>query len=320
MTISERIDAVTLVEGEYLNTVLPAPKSVKIELTARCNLRCNFCSLRNREVQPKDDMPIEFFKRITTEMRDAGVEEIGCFYIGESCMAPDLLVDAILWCKQELRFPYVFLTTNGSLLEPKLAYRVMAAGLDSLKFSINAADEEQYHAIMGVKGALFHRVLRNLKWAKILRDDSGYKCGIYASSIKYDGEQQKRMEAMLAEFVLPYVDEHYWLPLFNEMAAVTKERAAELGFEPKAGNQGRSDMLRDPLPCWAVFKEAHVRYDGHLSACCFGADNKFDMGDLNQQPFMDAWNSTVFQQLRTAHLAKDVTGTSCEGCIAYLGV
>jgi hypothetical protein len=41
------------------------------------------------------------------------------------------------------------------------------------------------------------------------------------------------------------------------------------------------------------------------------------MGDLVEQPFMQAWNSTKFTQLREAHLRKDVRGTICENCVAY---
>ena len=40
-------------------------------------------------------MDFDLFKRITREMRDAGVEEIGVFYLGESFMNPRLLVDCI---------------------------------------------------------------------------------------------------------------------------------------------------------------------------------------------------------------------------------
>ena len=41
------------------------------------------------------------------------------------------------------------------------------------------------------------------------------------------------------------------------------------------------------------------------------------MGDLNQQSFMEAWNSAAFVNLRAAHLRKNVCGTVCENCIAY---
>lgn len=93
--ITDRIDAITKIPEAYQHATLPAPKSVKIEISPRCNYRCGFCALRNREVQPKWDMDLDLFKRITREMREAGVEEIGVFYLGESFMAPKLLVDCI---------------------------------------------------------------------------------------------------------------------------------------------------------------------------------------------------------------------------------
>lgn len=316
MSITQRIDAVTLVTAERYKAAPPAPKSVKIELTGRCNYRCGFCALRTRKEQPKRDMDWRLFKRITHEMRNAGVDEIGVFYLGESCMAPELLVNAIFWCKEVVGFPYVFLTTNGSLLHPGLAEAIMDAGLDSLKFSINASDEEQFRTVMGVRSKLYRTALDNLKSAREIRDRKGYKCGIYASSIKYDGEQQQQMEKLLDEHVRPYVDEHYWLPLYS-MGSLATAREAELGYKPTAGNQGRLDALREPLPCWSAFTEGHVTADGYLSACCFDADARWKMGDLNQQSFMDAWHSPEFVKLREAHLRKDVTGTPCEECVAY---
>lgn len=77
--ITDRIDAITRISPDYQKAVLPAPKSVKIEISPRCNYRCGFCALRNREVQPKWDINLDLFKRITREMREAGVEEIGVF-------------------------------------------------------------------------------------------------------------------------------------------------------------------------------------------------------------------------------------------------
>lgn len=315
--ITDRIDAVTAIPAMHLRADPPAPKSVKIELTGRCNYRCQFCALRTRENQPKGDMDFTLFQRITREMREAGVEEIGLFYLGESFSAPDLLIQAIDWCKQELIFPYVFLTTNGSLAKPDIVFRCMEAGLDSLKFSVNAADEEQFEAVMGVKAKLFHDSLKNLQDARAIRDDIGFECGIYASSIQYDGEQAAKMQSMLERDVIPFVDEHYFLPLYGQMTHWNEDRTASLGYIPTAGNQGRIGALREPLPCWSAFTEGHVTADGILTACCFDSDGRFAMGDLTKTGFMDAWNGNRFQELRAAHLAKNVAGTICEGCLAY---
>ena len=315
MSITDRIDGVTLVSPDFLRSDPPAPKSVKIEISPRCNYRCGFCALRTREVQPRNDMDFSLFKRITQEMIDAGVTEIGVFYLGESFMNPDLLVACISHLK-EIGTPYVFLTSNASLATPDKVEACMAAGLDSLKWSVNAADVEQFKDIMDVSGKLFDRALENIKAAWELRAWSGYKTGLYASSIRYDGEQQERMERLLDERVRPYVDQHYWLPLYS-MGAFATQREEELGFKPTAGNQGRLGALRDPLPCWSAFTEGHVTAEGKLSACCFDAKSTWAMGDLTEQSFSEAWNSAAFVALREAHLRKDVRGTVCENCIAY---
>jgi MoaA/NifB/PqqE/SkfB family radical SAM enzyme len=315
MGITAKIDRITRISPEYLHATLPAPKSVKIELTNSCNFRCGFCALRTREKQTNERMDFSLFQRITTEMREAGVEEIGVFYLGESLMAPDLTIEAVKWCKH-LGFPYVFLTTNGSLATGDVVEGLMAAGIDSLKFSVNAGSPDQFSDIMAVKPSLYWDALENIAKARRIRDNGGYKCGIYASSIAYDGEQSERMSETLKDFVLPYVDEHYYLPLYS-MGSLATQREEELGYRPTAGNQGRLDAMREPLPCWSAFTEGHVTASGQLSACCFDATSAWVMGDLTQQSFMEAWNSPDFVALREAHLRKDVSGTICEQCVAY---
>lgn len=315
-SITDRIDSTTRIPPSHLKAAPPPPRSVKIEISPRCNYRCGFCALRTREVQPKWDMDFELFKRITREMREAGVEEIGVFYLGESFMNPRLLVDCIRYLKRDIGMPYVFLTSNASMAFPEAVHACMDAGLDSLKWSVNAADEDQFKKIMGVAGRLFYTALDNIQSAWEERRREGYATGLYASSIRYDGEQHEKMERLLSDHVRPYVDQHYWLPLYS-MGAFATTREEQLGYRPTAGNQGRIGALREPLPCWSAFTEGHVTAEGKLSACCFDATAHWTMGDLNTTPFMDAWNSPAFVQLRQAHIDRDVRGTVCENCVAY---
>jgi MoaA/NifB/PqqE/SkfB family radical SAM enzyme len=307
--ITERIDRITHIPEYYRTVTPPVPKSVKIELTARCDFQCFFCasSFRLRE---KRDIDWDFYLKITKTMRDAGVEELGVFYLGESFIYQKL-VDAIQYAKQ-IGYPYVFLTTNGRLATAEKIRSCMEAGLDSLKFSFNNATPEQFQEVTGTQANGFYTIIDNIKSARHIRDKYGYRCGIYASSIQYDGEQQQKMENAVST-ILPYVDEHYWLPLYGQAGFTTGAK----GTTPIAGNQGRIGALRPPLPCWALFTEGHITYDGHLAACCFDHDGRFSMGDLTQVDFMKAWHSEKFQALRQANLNRDVTGTVCEQCIAY---
>lgn len=317
MGITERIDAVTSIPARWRGTEIPAPKSVKIELTGRCNYACSFCA-RSMKLRDQKDMDRGLYERLLREMRGAGVEEIGLFYLGESFLVP-WLEEAIAFAKRDAGFPYVFLTTNGSLATPERMEACMRAGLDSLKFSLNYADEAQFKAIAKVKGALYGTMMENIRAVRAVRDrvqaETGHRCGLYASYIEYDGDQGARMHEVV-EQIRPILDEVYALPLYSQ-AELVGDAQRDRGWAVTAGNRGRLAALRDPLPCWAVFTEGHITWDGKLSACCFDHDGRFHMGDLVSEGFMQAWNSPKYQALRGAHLKKDVRGTVCESCVAY---
>jgi MoaA/NifB/PqqE/SkfB family radical SAM enzyme len=307
VTITNRIDAITGLPPERQVPVLPAPKSVKIEVTATCNYSCGFCT---KTLQGGDGhMDREVYSRLIRDMRAAGVEELGVFYIGESFTCkwlPEAIAEA-----KDVGFPYVFLTTNGSAATPQRVEACMAAGLDSLKFSLNFYNAQQLAEVAKVSPAYWRRAIENLKHARHIRDDRGYRCGLYASSIMFDGQQGELMQAVVDE-VRPYVDEHYWLPLFGMQGA---SRAS--GMAPGPGNPGRLGNMRDPLPCWAVFTEGHIDKNGNAIACCFGdaTGGGLNMGNAAEQGFMVVWNNEAYQALRAAHLRRDVRGTACEGCM-----
>ncbi|HUG78280.1 MAG TPA: radical SAM protein [Burkholderiales bacterium] len=313
-TITERIDRITLLEGDYRSPTPPVPRSVKIELTARCDFQCFFCASSMR-LRDKADIDPALFRRLLNEMRGLGVEEIGLFYLGESFLCR-WLPEAIAYAKRECGYPYVFLTTNGRMATPERVRECIEAGLDSLKFSFNFADAEQFMQVTNVRAIDFYRVEDNLRAARQVRDEiaqaGGHFCGLYASSIRYDDAQLEKMQTAVQR-IAPYVDEHYWLPLYGQAGLTSGAR----GTVPTAGNQGRIGALRKPLPCWSLFTEGHITWDGRLSACCFDHDGRFDMGDLGCETFLEAWHSGRFQRLRRANLAEDVRGTACEKCIAY---
>jgi MoaA/NifB/PqqE/SkfB family radical SAM enzyme len=106
------------------------PRSVKIELTARCDFQCFFCASSMR-LRDKADIDPALFRRLLKEMRGLGIEEIGLFYLGESFLCR-WLPEAIAYAKRECGYPYVFLTTNGRMATPERVRECIEAGLDSL--------------------------------------------------------------------------------------------------------------------------------------------------------------------------------------------
>lgn len=280
-----RAESRTLIPAGQLATAPPAPRSVKIELTSRCDWHCAFCAQPARE-KKRGEMSWPLYTRLVGEMADAGVEELGFFYLGESFHC-DWLADAIGHAKAR-GIPYAYLTTNGSLATPERVKACMEAGLDSLKFSVNFAEDAHFRDLARAPAPLYHQALENLKAARRVRDEGGYACGVYASTIELDAAQQERMAPLVAQ-ILPYVDEHYWTPL-----------------HVKGGPM--------PIPCWSVFTQAHVTFDGKLSACGFDPGEHATMADLTLTSFLDGWRSDRFARLRQAHLERDVACTMCEDC------
>jgi len=310
--ITDRVDAITGIDTERRAAAPPCPRSVKIELTARCNFKCSFCATADK-LRDKADMDWDFYLKLLKDLRQAGVQEVGMFYLGES-MLLKWLPDAIKAAKDE-GFEYVFITTNGSLSTPDKVKACMEAGLDSMKFSLNYADERQFADIAGVKASIYPTILENIKSAVDVRNAGGYECGLYASYINYDGEQGERMRKVVAELE-PILDQVYSLPLYSQADLVSVDEKKR-GWAIKGGNPGRAENMREPVPCWSLFTEARVTHDGHLSACCFDHDGRFHAGDLKEQPFMEAWHSEMFQDLRQAHLDGDVRDTVCGSCVSY---
>ncbi len=307
MSITQRVDFITSIPVAVRAQIAPAPRSCKIEITSHCPYKCTFCT---KSVSSAEDgeMDRALYSRLLREMRDFGVEELAPFFIGESFQCR-WLPEAIREAKQ-VGFPYVFLTTNGATATPSRVAECMEAGLDSLKFSINFYSPEQLASVAQVAPGFWRKAIDNLKHARRIRDDRGYACRIYASAIAFDGEQGELMKDVMDE-IKEYCDETYRLPLFSMNGA-----AKANGMKPGPGNPGRLDNMRDPLPCWSVW-QAHIDRHGRLIACCFGdtPDNGHVMADLKEVSFQQGWNSEKFQKLRAAHLAKDVAGTNCAGCL-----
>jgi MoaA/NifB/PqqE/SkfB family radical SAM enzyme len=306
VSITKHIDRVTAIP--VLMGEAPAPLSCKIEITSSCPYRCTFCA---KSINDSEDgeMDRALYSRLLREMRAAGVQELAPFFIGESFQCrwlPEAIKEA-----KDVGFPYVFLTTNGATATPSRVRECMAAGLDSLKFSINFHSADQLASVAQVHPGFWRKAINHLKEARKIRDEEGFKTRIYASSIKFDGAQGEAMQAVVDE-IKEYCDETYWLPLFS-MNGASKAN----GMKPGAGNPGRLDNMRDPLPCWSVW-QAHIDRHGRLIACCFGdtPDGGHIMADLKTTSFVDGWNSDTFRSIRKAHLSRDVSKTACAECAA----
>lgn len=308
-TITDKIDNITHIAPEYLKTICPPPKSVKIELIRNCNYKCRFCSHSELDTQA-GQMPWLIYTSLIDQLAAAGVQEIAPFFFGESFL-DYRLAESIKYAKTK-GIPYVFLTTNGSLASIDKVKSCMQNGLNSLKFSLNYADADQFKDVARVNEKYFEKAITNLKNARQIRDTYKFDCGIFASYILFDGEQGDKMKELIKE-ISPYCDEVYELPLYSQGGNIEKE-----DWKFSAGNMGRAANPVSPIPCFGVgFSSAHVDYLGNLISCCFITGNNFNMGNFTESTFMDVWNNQQYQELRQAHLDHNIQNTPCERCVMW---
>lgn len=291
--IVERVNETQQVSRELCLERPPFPRKLKVELTARCDLRCGFCSLTYKP-RTGGDMDQALFAKIVCEANALGVSDLGLFWLGEPLLV-ERLEERIAFAKAA-GIPYVFITTNGRTAIPDRMRRIIDSGIDSIKFSFNASSREQYRAVTGVDA--FDRVVDNIRATWALRGSRALP-KLYASTVVDPGQEQD-FEAAHA-LIGPYVDQHYPLRRYGA----------------DASRRGDARTLDSMLPCWSLFTEAHVSWDGQLSACFCDHDQKFHMGDLRSVTLLEAWHSPTLRALRSRHLAKRVEETPCAGCIAY---
>ena len=303
--IKKLLDSFTpKITSDFLNERPPFPKKAKIEITTRCDLKCYYCKLTHNN--PQKEMPEFLVKKILQDLKNIGVEHVGLFWMGEPLFNKKLS-EYIKFAKM-IGIQYVFITTNGRMAVPERIKDLIESGIDSIKFSINSSTREKYYNTTKVDA--FDQVMKNLKSLKKIRSLSK-KPRIIASSIFSPSNEEEFYK--INSMIKPYVDNHYPIHIYGDSNIIKNDN----DYKIIKNSKKESRALQSMLPCWSLFAEPHINYDGKMGSCYCDNDEKHVMGDLKKNSLMEVWHSEKFVELRRKHLIKDVSGTSCEDCIAH---
>jgi MoaA/NifB/PqqE/SkfB family radical SAM enzyme len=135
------------------------PLHVELDLTDRCNVACYFCN--QQDVRTRQQLPLARIASLLDELVAGGLRSVRLSGGGDP-----LFHKEILQVLDELTARGVVvdnLTTNGALLTPAVARRLVANGCREVIFSLNAADAGDYHRMMAVKPAIFDQVCVNVR-------------------------------------------------------------------------------------------------------------------------------------------------------------
>lgn len=276
-------------------------KRFSIELTNICNHTCVFCPHNGKMTRKKGIIDEMFFKRIVQEAYALGSREIGIGVNGETFVVKNL-AQYIKFAK-DIGYSYVFINTNGALATPPRMKEVIDAGLDSIRFSINAGSLETYNRVHGKNE--FEKVKENLNYCLNYRKEKNVKMSIFLSFVvnKYNVSEIDSFKEQFSGIV----DEIMFMRTRNIG-----------GYMPKIQEIIDDKVLETAIThkkCVFPFNGIVVSWEGYLTACCFDWQNYLAVADLNKESLKDAWYGNNMQKLRQRFIDNNFEGTICQLCM-----
>lgn len=281
---------------------------LQIETTNKCNHRCYFCPNKDSK-RKKSDIDYNFAKKVIDECAGwLGKNKKICFHMNGEPLLYKRLPELIEYAKLK-DYEYVFITTNGSLATDEKLKDIFDAGLDSIKFSINAGTKENYIRIHGRDA--FKNVINAVKYSYNYRKESRKNYKIYASCVATKDNFDELLS--LDNLLKNYVDEcvfYYPCGYAGQNNNLAKNLRCDLSELPI-----KKVEIKHTKPCSVLWNSINVTCEGYLSLCCSESDNRLIIEDLHNMTVKEAWLGEKMNKVRKLHLAGNLVNTPCLSCI-----
>ena len=279
----------------------PFPKSnFLIEVSNACNHACIFCAhqkMKRKVGKINKDKAFDIMK----QAYGLGTREVGFYATGEPFIVPEM--PEYIAKAKEIGYTYVYLTSNGSLATPERIRAVVDAGLDSIKFSINAPQRKLYEFIHGRDD--FDIVMDHLKYLNKYREESGRNFKIYVTGIltrfteNLQDKYHEVFDGLCDQIVFKYVyNQGGYMPEIQEYLRCF----------------GDNEKIRK---CNLPFDAVSVTKEGYLSIENADYENMLIVADLNKVSLKDGWYGDVMKDMRRRFMEDSLNGTLCEGCVHH---
>lgn len=266
-------------------------KEARVETCTKCNSNCIMCP-REKLTRPLQVMDFDEFERIIDQCVEVGIKQVSLFGFGEPLLDKELPLK-IDYCNR--LGMETFITTNAIALTPDWAFELMGMGLDHLRVSCHAINDQDWKMVHRSKFGTFSDVVRNTNNFRAIRDKYGYKCKIHVTSLAFIDRSVDRYKDLWLKGVdfLEIWRPHNWVGgrLYRDRTGSRKTTC------------GRP--FNGPL---------QIQVDGTMIPCCFMTNSEYVYGDINQHSIPEILNGDAAQKLREAHTTGDMTGLPCDVC------
>ncbi len=331
------------VETDRTSVPVRKPVCLYLETTNRCNLLCTTCPRTYEELEPPADMSWELFTSIVDQIPD--LERCVLHGVGEPMLVPDL--DRMVRYLKD-RGTYVLFNTNGTVLTEKNGRAMIAAGLDELRVSLDAANAHSYRAIRGKN--YFDRILKNVRAFRELQEREGHtnpRVSAWLTGLKETISELPDFVRVAAELGVREV--YLQRLVFFEQEAIGRARpdqalyeqinadeagyiaeaarvAADLGMvfsaSGAAAEPGMSLKRREDGSPWSMCRRPwtvmYFTANGRALPCCIapfsqrGYEN-YTLGDATTQSLSDIWHGDAYKAFR-AGLLSETPPAACANC------
>jgi len=343
------IDPQRYFESVETESELPehGPVCLYLETTNRCNLLCTTCPRTYEELEPPADMSWVLFTSIVDQIPQLARAVL--HGVGEPMLVKNL-PRMVRYLKD--RGSYVLFNTNGTVLNERNGRALIAAGLDELRVSFDAANAESYKAIRGKN--FFNRILKNVRAFRELQEREGHdkpRVSAWLTGLRQTVEELPDFVRLAAETGIKEVHLQR-LVFFNDNAiglarpdqalyerlsaeeathidratALAKSLGVEFSASGGASEPGislkRQDKRKDNGSPWSLCRRPwtvmYFTANGRALPCCIapfsqrGYEN-YTLGDATQQSLREIWTGPAYQNFRRT-LKSDQPAAACASC------
>jgi len=316
------------------------PRQLYIEVTNRCNSRCQTCIRTFEQLEPVRDLTLAEFRAIVDQFPI--LDRVVLHGIGEPLLNAEL-IDMIRYIKGQFHPATVLFNSNAVLLDEDWQHALIEAQLDELRVSLDAATAATYLRIRGIDA--FDTVIQNLRhFASLVQKAGRPRLSLWLTGSRENLSQLPALVDLAAEIGVPevYVQRmvlvHHGLARAEQSVyrqlraqeetalACAARQAKAQGLDlsasglasPQESLHGQDNADTPWSACYRLWTTTYITANGNVLPCCispFSTANYTDLvlGNVFQTPFAQIWNGEAYVNRRAAlHTAQPIE--PCEQC------
>ena len=272
------------------------PPCVQIEPVSICNFRCVFCFQADKTFTDKKSgymgyMDLDLFKEVIDEL-EGNVESITLASRGEPTLHKQL---GEMLEYMNGKFLAVKINSNASLFTDKMIHTILSNDVQTMAFSIDAADKELYEKLR-VNGK-FEKTLKNVERFNEIREKD------YPTS-----RLVTRISGVKVNEVQNVDDMVEMWSSYSDLVAFTNNIPWESSYE--------NELSGVETPCTELWRRMFVWFDGKVNPCDYDYKSLLSKWNVKDMSISEIWNSEYYNWMRKLHLQKERKQIEpCKRCI-----